>query len=200
MRTTPLAKTLFVAGGAWLIISGVGELMERELRLKNIRAGQSYTCDPAYHQSGFTDYLSKADKYILDRMNVTNCRIHSFMALTQRSQGALKVGLGLGLLGAASLSNISTGNTSTGYTLTGNALIDSPLIPKIKPVRTRGFENDFATCFKLYRDRGGTEVAVLSNTWTRGETLTLCRGDGARLGIFSKNNEGLWHMTSMDIR
>lgn len=154
MKTTPLAQTLFVAGGAWLIISGIGELMTT---------------------SKGNEYGSWADET-------------SFMALGMRSNGSLKVGLGIGLLGAASLSNTSTDDASTE---------SSPLSPKSMP-SDGTHEGDFVACFRIYRDRGGKEVAVMSNTWTDGKTLTLGDENGRRLGIFSKNDQDEWYMTGMN--
>ena len=149
MKTTPLAQTLFIAGGAWLIISGIGELMTR---------------------SQSNEYRSWADET-------------SFMALGMRSNGSLKVGLGIGLLGAASLSNTSTGSNT--------------LSPKARPSDGTS-EGDFAACYLIYCDRGGKEVAVISNTWTDGKTLTLGDENGRRLGTFSKNDQDEWYMTGMN--
>ena len=154
MKTTPLAQTLFIAGGAWLIISGIGEMMTR---------------------SQGNEYGSWADET-------------SFMALGMRSDGSLKVGLGIGLLGAASLSNTSTSKTSTG---------NNPLQPKSQPSDGTS-EGDFAACYLIYCDRGGKEVAKISNTWTDGKTLTLGDENGRRLGTFSKNDQDEWYMTGMN--
>ena len=124
MKITRLSQALFVASGAWLIISGISELTTT---------------------SKGNEYGSWADET-------------SFMALGMRSNGSLKVGLGIGLLGAASLSNTSTSNTSTG---------NNPLRPKSQPSDGTS-EGDFAACYLIYCDRGGKEVAVISNTWTDG--------------------------------
>lgn len=161
MKITRLAQTLFVASGAWLIISGISELTTT---------------------SKGNEYGSWADET-------------SFMALGMRSNGSLKVGLGIGLLGAASLSNTSTNNTST-----GNSPLRLPtteLLPKSQPSDGTS-EGDFAACYLIYCDRGGKEVAVISNTWTDGKTLTLGDENGRRLGIFSKNDQGEWYMTGMN--
>ena len=154
MNPTELSKNLFIAGGAWLIISGISELTTT---------------------SGGNEYGSWFEET-------------SLMALSIRSNGSLKVGLGLGLLGAAYLSNTSTSNTSTG---------NNPLRPKSQPSDVTS-EGDFAACYLIYCDRGGKEVAVISNTWTDGKTLTLGDEDGRRLGIFSKNDQGEWYMKGIN--
>lgn len=146
MKTTPLAQTLFVAGGAWLIISGIGELMT---------ASQGNEYGTWFEET-------------------------SLMALNRRSQGSLKIGLGLGLLGAASLSNTSTGSNT--------------LSPKSRPSDGTS-EGDFIACFRLYRDKGGTEEAEFSKTSTRGKTLLLCDQSGKRIAVFVKKWNGEWYMT-----
>ena len=69
MKITPLTQALFVASGAWLIISGISELTTT---------------------SKGNEYGSWADET-------------SFMALGMRSNGSLKVGLGIGFLAFSSV-------------------------------------------------------------------------------------------------
>ncbi len=110
----------------------------------------------------------------------------SLLALNQRGQGSLKVGLGLGLLGASALSGSPTGRDATN--------LDSKPSSLVSKQSDGSSDGDFNACVALYRDRGGKQEAVLSNTWTDGETLTLGNQQGERIGKFSRNEDG-WHMT-----
>ena len=160
MKTPPLAQALFVAGGAWLIISGISELTTT---------------------SKGNEYGSWADET-------------SFMALGMRSNGSLKVGLGIGFL---AFSSVGIGASASEENDVANSI--SASVGDVQTLASDGTkEGDFEACCKLYHQRGGKETASPTNTWTRGENLFLCDKNGKQLGIFSKNNQDEWFMTTMN--
>ncbi|MDA9889441.1 hypothetical protein N9C98_01370 [Synechococcus sp. AH-224-G16] len=112
----------------------------------------------------------------------------SLLALNQRGQGSLKVGLGLGLLGASALGGSPTGSDATKFESNSSSL---------KSKQSDGSsDGDFNACVALYLDRGGKQEPVLSNTWTDGKTLTLGNQQGERIGNFYRKEDG-WYMTGI---
>ncbi len=154
MKNSPVARLCFLAGGAWLIISGIGELTT-------------------------TSEGNRYGNWIEET---------SLLALNMRSQGSLKLGLGLGMLGAAS-SGISMSkqdsSTKLQETKASNGSSDGSK------------ESDFNACVELYRTKGGKEEAVMANTFTDGKTLSLVNQMEERLANFYKLETGKWHMINL---
>lgn len=116
----------------------------------------------------------------------------SLIALNQRGQGSLKVGLGLGFMGAACLSSASA---STADTASSQKRRAKESVQSSGGVSGSTSEFDFDACVKLYREKGGTEVPIISNSWMDGDELTLNSQENKLLADFSKRKTGEWYMS-----
>ena len=154
MKTTPLAQTLFVAGGAWLIISGISELTTT---------------------SKGNEYGSWADET-------------SLLALSMRSNGSLKVGLGIGFL---AFSSVGMGASASEGDDLANSI--SASVGDGQTLASDGTkEGDFRACCEIYAQKGGKKKPILTNSATNGSLFTLKDIYGKSLATFEKSNTGNW--------
>lgn len=154
MKFTPLTQALFVASGAWLIISGISELTTT---------------------SKGNEYGSWADET-------------SFMALGMRSNGSLKVGLGIGFL---AFSSAGMSATASGRDDLANSI--SASVGDVQTLASDGTkEGDFEACRKIYVQKGGKKKPILTNSTSNGTLFTLKDIYGKSLATFEKSNTGNW--------
>lgn len=113
----------------------------------------------------------------------------SFMALGQRSQGSLKIGVGLGLMGAASLSNTSNNGAE-------NESTD-------KEPTDEGWNSDIGIadqlshdeCLTIFKKNGKYGTPVYSKFQNQDHTTyVLLDRDGKELAVFKKKDSGNWSM------
>lgn len=120
----------------------------------------------------------------------------SFMALGQRSQGSLKIGLGLGLMGVASLSNTSNkggDNESTDVESTDEGWES----------KDEGWDSDIGIadhlaheeCLTIFNKKGKYGTPVYSKFQNGDRTTYVLLGkDGKELAVFKKKDSGDWSM------
>jgi hypothetical protein len=154
MKITPLSQALFVASGAWLIISGISELTTT---------------------SKGNEYGSWADET-------------SLLALSMRSNGSLKVGLGIGFLAFSSMG--MSANASERDDLANSI---SASVGDGQTLASDGTkEGDFEACRKIYVQKGGKKKPILTNSTSNGTLFTLKDIYGKSLATFEKSNTGNW--------
>ena len=120
----------------------------------------------------------------------------SFMALGQRSQGSLKIGLGLGLMGASSLSNASNNgaekeSTNEKSTNEGRESTDEGSNSNI------GIADQLAhdECLTIFVKNGKYGTPVYSKFQNQDHTTyILLDKDGKELAVFKKKDSGNWSM------
>ena len=149
-----LSRNLFIAAGAWLIISGASELTTT---------------------SEGNRYGSWADET-------------SFAALGIRSNGTLKIGLGLACLAGAT---VGFGAQTSGSTAGINTFSADSGDSYCKSDGTQ--EGDFQACSQLYMQKGGRKKPVKANSLVREDSVTLCDIYGKNLANFEKNQAREWH-------
>ena len=152
MKITPLSQALFVASGAWLIISGISELTTT---------------------SKVNEYGSWADET-------------SLLALSMRSNGSLKVGLGIGFL---AFSAVGTSATASERDDLANSI--SASVGDGQTLASDGTkEGNFEACSKIYVQKGGKKKPILTNSTSNGTLFTLKDIYGKPLATFEKSNTG----------
>ena len=123
LKISPAAQVLFFVSGAWLILSGIGEM--------------ATTSQGNQYGSWFEET--------------------SLIALNTRSQGSLKIGLGIGLLGVGSLpaSNSSKSNDATSINTQ----------PEIEPVLGDDERKEnYDSAVKAYIRDGGRKSCSFANS------------------------------------
>lgn len=155
-----LARNLFIAAGAWLIVTGVSELTTT---------------------SEGNRYGSWADET-------------SFAALGIRSNGTLKIGLGLGCLAGAAVGLGPQASSST--TGSNHSPVEGQNESFQKSDGTQ--EGDFQACSQLYKQKGGRKKPIKANSTIQESSLTLCDVYGKVLAKFEKNESGEWRHQGFD--
>ena len=149
-----LSRSLFLAAGAWLIISGSGELATRS-------QGNQYG-----------SWSSET----------------SFMASGMRSNGSLKIGLGLSCLAGAEVGMGAQGSGSQSVSFSGS-------IEGGDYAKSDGTKNgDFKSCSELYADKGGKGTPSFGNCVIEESRLILCDLYGKPLVNFDKDDSGDWYL------
>jgi hypothetical protein len=154
MKITRLSQALFVASGAWLIISGISELTTT---------------------SKGNEYGSWADET-------------SFMALGMRSNGSLKVGIGIGFLAFSSVGMSATASERDDLANSISTSVDDGQTHASDGTK----EGDFEACSKIYVQKGGKKKPILTNSTSNGNLFTLKDIYGKSLATFEKSNTGNW--------
>ncbi|CAI8168840.1 MAG: Uncharacterised protein [Prochlorococcus marinus str. MIT 9215] len=123
----------------------------------------------------------------------------SLLALSQRGQGSLQIGLGLGLMGAACLSTASVSESRSARPS------NAKTFPTGKEQQQENYsdktsekvmEDDFISCVKLYRQRDGADAPLMSKSWQVNDELTLKNSAEKILADFKKNKSGNWYLTA----
>lgn len=123
----------------------------------------------------------------------------SLLALSQRGQGSLQIGLGLGLMGAACLSTASVSESRsarTSNTKTFPTGKEKKQENHSSKTSEKVMEDDFISCVKLYRERNGAENPLMSKSWQVNDELTLKNSAEKILADFKKNKTGNWYLTA----
>ena len=149
-----LARSLFLAAGAWLIISGAIELTTRS-------QGNAY--------GSWSDETS-------------------LVALGMRSNGSLKIGLGLSCFAGAAVGLGAQGSGSQHVSFSGS-------VGGRDSAKSDGTKNgDFKTCSELYINKGGTGTPCFGNCLIEESRLILCDLYGKTLANFDKDDSGDWYL------
>ena len=110
------------------------------------------------------------------------------MALGLRSNGSLKVGLGIGFL---AFSAVGTSATASERDDLANSI--SASVGDGQTYASDGTkEGDFEACSKTYVQKGGKKKPILTNSTTNGSLFTLKDIYGKSLATFEKSNTGNW--------
>ena len=150
-----LSRSLFLAAGAWLIVSGAGELTTRS-------QGNAYG-----------SWLDET----------------SFMALGMRSNGSLKIGLGLSCLAGAAVGLSAQGSASPSGLESLSSSAGSGDSQKSDGTK----DGDFKACTQLYLQKGGKKKPVFGNSVIEESRVVLCDLYGTPLANFDKDDSGDWY-------
>ena len=170
--------------------------------------------------SGSSELTTRVREYLPDTWSEETYRV--LMKSRSQSEGSLKVGIGLGLLGAASLTNESTKESySNGSGLKPiilkylsraltvlSTLMESPEgsdddDQKIATIQSTIIDqseeivdgdDDYNDCVKLFLDRVNSGQPLYSKCKRDSKILTLVDKDGRELAKFKKKKSGKWYM------
>ena len=155
-----LSRSLFLAAGAWLIVSGAGELTTRS-------QGNAYG-----------SWLDET----------------SFMALGMRSNGSLKIGLGLGCLAGAAV-GLGVQGSGSRY---GVESIEGTVLGGDSQKGDGTKNGDYKACCQLYVQKGGNGRPAFGSSLIAETRLVLCDLYGKRLATFDKDDSGDWYCKSFN--